>query len=75
MAPRREAELVAAMEDGELDLLIGGFTDETPWADRVSTTRPWSTSEGRATKHVLAVPLGENATLVALETYLDGRRP
>lgn len=71
--PGGEAELVAAMEDGRLDLIVAGLTDETPWADKVSLTRPWATSEGRRTKHVLAVPLGENATLVALETYLDSR--
>lgn len=70
-----EEELVAAMERGELDLLAGGLTAESPWSDRVALTRPHSASEfdGRTVEHVLAVPLGENAMLFALESWLDGR--
>lgn len=70
-----EEELVTAMEAGELDVLVGGLTEQTPWDDRVSVTRPYLTTRrgDRDVRHVLAVPLGENATLVALETYLDRR--
>lgn len=70
-----EEELVAALERGEIDLLAGGLTEDSPWADRVSLTRAYATSEleGRTIGHVLAVPLGENATLFALEAWLDGR--
>ncbi|WP_282006406.1 ABC transporter substrate-binding protein [Propioniciclava sinopodophylli] len=72
-----EEELVAAMERGELDLIAGGLTDASPWSDRVALTRPYITSaspDGER-KHVLAVPLGENALLFALESWLDGRAP
>lgn len=69
-----ETELVAAMERGELDVLIGGLLSDSPWADTVAVTRPYAESTdpaGATVKHVLAVPLGENAMLVALERYLD----
>lgn len=68
-----ESELVAAMERGELDLLIGGLLSDSPWADKISLTRPYreSTELDETVKHVLAVPLGENAMLVRLERFLD----
>lgn len=68
-----EGELVAAMERGELDLLVGGLQADSPWADKVSLTRPYreSTELDETIKHVLAVPLGENAMLVRLERFLD----
>lgn len=68
-----EGELVAAMERGELDLLIGGLRADSPWADKISLTRPYreSTELDETIKHVLAVPLGENAMLVRLERFLD----
>ena len=75
--PGGEEELVNAMERGELDLLAGGLSDQTPWAQRVSVTRPYAESveHGQRVKHVLAVPLGENAMLVRLEQYLDQAQP
>jgi polar amino acid transport system substrate-binding protein len=68
-----ETAAVAAMQRGELDVLIGGLHHDSPWSDKVSLTRPYaeSTEAGETVKHVLAVPLGENAMLVRLETYLD----
>jgi hypothetical protein len=70
-----EEELVAAMERGDLDVLAGGLTAKSPWSDKVALTRPHTTSEfdGGTVEHVLAVPLGENALLFALESWLDGR--
>lgn len=74
--PGGEEGLVTAMEDGQVDLLIGGLSDQTPWSDRVSVTRPYAEAQQgeHRVKHVMAVPLGENALLVALETYLDRRK-
>lgn len=71
-----EEELVEAMEEGELDVLAGGLTAKSPWADKVGLTRPYeqNTERGKKVEHVLAVPLGENAMLVALERYLDDTR-
>lgn len=67
-----EEELVVKVEEGGLDLVVGGFTDQTPWVDRVGVTRGYSGiegSEGRST--VMFVPLGENAFLSSLEEFLD----
>src|SRR5829696_4777577 len=33
-----EQPLVQAMERGELDLVIGGITADTPWSDQAATT-------------------------------------
>ena len=70
-----EEDLVEAMEEGELDVIAGGLTDKSPWSDRVALTRPYDEREqaGRQVGQVLAVPLGENALLFALESWLDGR--
>lgn len=67
-----EEELVVRVEEGDLDLVVGGFTDQTPWDDRVGVTRGYTGiegSDGRVT--VMFVPLGENAFLSTLEEFLD----
>lgn len=68
-----EEHLMEALEAGDLDLVIGGLSDATPWSTHAAITRPYLTTtdaSGASTNHVMAVPLGENAFLVALETYL-----
>lgn len=72
-----ETALVGAMERGELDLIIGGLHADSPWSDKVAITRAYaeSTEAGETVKHVLAVPIGENAMLVRVETYLDENTP
>ena len=67
-----EQPLVQAMERGELDLVIGGITADTPWSDQAATTRPYATSQGPdgQQEHVMLAPMGENAFLVELERYL-----
>jgi len=67
-----EEMLVVMLEEGDLDLVVGGLTDQTPWVDRVGVTRGYSGiegAEGRAI--VMFVPLGENAFLTELEGFLD----
>ncbi|GAA3915483.1 hypothetical protein [Microbacterium invictum] len=67
-----EEELVTALEDGLLDLAIGGMTDSTPWIDRASATRGYSGIRGAGDAAVVVLlPLGENGTQAALEHYLD----
>jgi polar amino acid transport system substrate-binding protein len=46
-----EAELVAAMQVRELDLLVAGLTADTPWQTKVAITRGYAT-----TRVVVAVP-------------------
>ncbi len=75
--PGGEEELVTALESGELDLVVGGLSAKSPWSSKVALTRPYATRQvqGERVEQVLAAPLGENALLLELETFLDGRRP
>ena len=67
-----EETLVSDLEAGRIDLAIGGFTDETPWTDRAGITRGYQSIEGADGRSVvLLVPLGENAFLSRLESFLD----
>lgn len=60
-----EEDLVRLLEEGEIDLAVGGFTDENAWVDKVGLTRAY------AGVHVMMVPMGENAWLSRLERWLD----
>lgn len=67
-----EETLVGALESGEIDLAIGGFTDQTPWSDRAGVSRGYPEIEGADGRGLIfLVPLGENAFLHRLETFLD----
>jgi len=67
-----EESLVGGLETGDLDLAIGGFTDQTPWSDRAGMTRGYKKIEGADGRSlVILVPLGENALLTKLESFLD----
>ena len=67
-----EETLVVMLEDGDLDLVVGGLTDQTPWADRVGVTRGYRDIDGAEDRSiVMFVPLGENAFLSELEEFLD----
>ena len=48
-----EAEVIEALEVGELDLVIGGLTSTSPWSKVAALTHPYIT-----TKVVVAVPDG-----------------
>jgi polar amino acid transport system substrate-binding protein len=68
-----EEALMNDLEDGRLDLVIGGLTAESPWTDKAAITRPYAearSQEGKTEKHVMAAPLGENAFLLELEKFL-----
>lgn len=71
-----EEELVRQLEEGEVDVLIGGLTDKNPALSSTGATRPYVTTpeHGKQVKHVMAVVPGENALLSELERYLDGER-
>jgi len=67
-----EEDLVDGLAAGGLDLAIGGMTDNTPWADRVSVTRGYPDVPGAGgASVVILLPMGENALQAALEAYLD----
>ena len=63
-----ETELLTALENFDLDLVVGGLKDDTLWADRVGLSRTYvETADG---KHVIAAPPGENAFLLRLDKFL-----
>jgi polar amino acid transport system substrate-binding protein len=49
-----EAELIGALEVGELDLVVGGLTADTPWQSKAAITRSYAT-----TRVVVAVPASQ----------------
>lgn len=61
--------LLLALEEGELDLVIGMVSPETPWAERVAILRPLGqTIDGRP--RLLLAPIarnGENRWIMLLE--------
>jgi ABC-type amino acid transport substrate-binding protein len=71
-----EESLMAQLEEGELDVVVGGLTAKSPWGAEVALTRPYrlTTVHGKEIGLVMAVVPGENALLSALERHLDGHR-
>lgn len=67
-----EEKLVVMIEEDALDLGVGGFTEQTPWGERVGVTR-WYTGVPGAEQRpvVMLVQSGENAFLLELESFLD----
>ena len=60
-----EEALIGERGELDLDLVIGGLTDKSPWVDRAVLTKPFAEvigEDGSSEKHVMAAPLGENAT-------------
>jgi ABC-type amino acid transport substrate-binding protein len=69
-----EQHLAEQLKHGRLDLLVGGFADTTPWMTHAGMTRPYTETKdpfGTKLKHVMLVPLGENAFLVELDRFLE----
>ena len=68
-----EEHVVGLLEDGELDLAVGGVTDKNPWVAKVALTRPYAevSVEGTTEAHVMMVRMGENALQSELERWLD----
>ena len=40
-----EEALIGRLEAGELDLVVGGLTAETPWVEKAAITRPYRSEE------------------------------
>ncbi|TGN62815.1 transporter substrate-binding domain-containing protein [Nocardioides eburneiflavus] len=68
-----EEDLVRLLEEGKVDLAVGGFTDKNAWVDKVGLTRPYVEVDvaGTTEAHVMMVPTGENAWMSRLERWLD----
>lgn len=72
-----EEALVRGLERHQLDLVIAGLTDATPWSEHAGMTRPWAEvpgADGARHRLVMLVPMGENAFLTELETFLTEHR-
>jgi ABC-type amino acid transport substrate-binding protein len=68
-----EQVLAEELKHGGLDLVIGGLDDKTPWSTHAGLTLPYGESrDGRGSlhKHIMLVPMGENAFLLELDTFL-----
>jgi hypothetical protein len=68
-----EEPLIKALEHGDLELVIGGLTADTPWTEKAAITRPYAKvrdSTGQEVELVMAAPMGENAFLMALDRFL-----
>ncbi|MFA1772541.1 transporter substrate-binding domain-containing protein [Rufibacter glacialis] len=63
-----EQNLLEALEEKQLQVVIAGLTDDSPWSKNVSFTRPFV--ELGKKKHVMAVVMGENAFITKLESFL-----
>lgn len=67
-----EESLVAAVQRGELDIVVGGITSDTPWIDRTGASRGYpEIPQAGGRDIVMLVPLGENGFLFELESFLD----
>ena len=72
-----EEPLIKRLELGQLDLVIGGLTADTPWEKHTAITKPYGEAtgpDGKRIELVMAAPPGENAYLLRLERFLLSRR-
>ncbi|HJF15966.1 MAG TPA: ABC transporter substrate-binding protein [Enteractinococcus helveticum] len=68
-----EEHLIKLLSERELDVVIGGLTDQSPWSSDAGLTTSYAESlgvDGKTTKHVMAVQMGENAFMTSLERFL-----
>lgn len=68
-----EEHLVSRLAEQELDMVIGGLTDASPWESDAALTTSYVESvgvDGSTNKHVMAVQMGENAFMTSLERFL-----
>lgn len=71
----QQERLLRKLEEFELDLVIGGIDERTPWQERVALTRPWYDPDAPGAglpqaPLVFALPPGENRWLGVVERYL-----
>lgn len=78
-----DSRLMDALQNFELDLIIGGVLESTAWGTHVGLTRPWyrepraqsrpgiARNHTSTVKHVWAVPPGENEWLLEVERFLQ----
>lgn len=68
-----EEDLVERLERFELDVVVGGITEESPRAKKVGATLPlYEATSGK--RHVILTAPGENRLLLALDRAVWSRR-
>jgi ABC-type amino acid transport substrate-binding protein len=73
--PGGESVLLPRLHKRELDIVIAGLDDATPWAKSVGVTRPYYwVSEPEKRRLVWAVAPGENRFQMRVEHFLRGQR-
>jgi ABC-type amino acid transport substrate-binding protein len=74
--PGGESVLLDKLRHFELDLVIGGVTEDSPWRSKVALSKPVRvdfTPRGRL-RHVWARPPGENAWIMHVDEFLAKRK-
>jgi hypothetical protein len=64
-----EMDLMQQLEHFQIDLVIGGITEDTPWKNKVGLTQPHT--ETQKANYVFAVPPGENGWIVFLDEAIQ----
>jgi len=68
--------LLSALARFELDLVVGGIGEDTPWQERVGLSEPWlERPEADGGNLVLAVPPGENGWLGIVQRFVWREQP
>jgi polar amino acid transport system substrate-binding protein len=70
-----EQQHMEALEHFDLDLVVGGITDDTAWRRHVGLTSPYFDERPRegkrsARRHVMVAPPGENGFIKRLDEFL-----
>jgi len=58
-----ETQLVSLMEKGQVDVIIGGFTEKTLWKEKAALTAPYDET------HVWLVKKGESRLVFEIEKF------
>jgi polar amino acid transport system substrate-binding protein len=71
--PGGEEQLMLQLQEKQLDMIVGGFTNSSPWTTHAALTRPYVETkglDGSTEKHVMATAMGENEFMTTLEKFL-----
>lgn len=70
-----ESQATENLKNYEIDLVIGGLTEDNPRKKEIGFTRSYLiTGDDKKDRHVMAVPKGENRFITVLEKFLKARQ-
>lgn len=67
-----EHDLVMALKENKLDVVLAGFRKESPWHKDISLTKPYFTLNKE--EFVWALPQGENRWLMYVEMFFENNK-